>query len=294
MGLLLVGSMPPIVADSAGSRMTLCQTENEMRRSRAVWERGRMVDRQFAEAKLAEVYDALYTWDDRDDFPFYLPLAMSAATVLDVGCGTGAFLHRVRDQGHAGRLTGLDPGRGMLDRARRRTGIEWVFGDLTTTAWRGAFELIVMTGHAFQVFVTDEELRAALAAIRRALTPEGRFAFETRNPSARAWESWTPENAVETVTPAGERVRMASQVEPPDHATGLVSFTTTYTSPSWDAPELSHSTLRFLDADALASFLAEAGLVIHERYGDFGRGPLTDASPEIVVVAGVDGAAGAA
>jgi hypothetical protein len=144
----------------------------------------------------------------------------------------------------------------------------------------------MMTGHAFQVFVTDEELRAALAAIRAALTDGGRFAFETRNPAARAWESWVPETAVETVTPSGERVRMASQVEPPEPGGDLVSFTTTYTSPSWDAQETSDSTLRFLDADALASFLAEAGLVIHERYGDFGRGPLTGASPEIVIVAG--------
>ncbi|MFI1396091.1 hypothetical protein [Streptomyces sp. NPDC020681] len=36
-----------------------------------------------------------------------------------------------------------------------------------------------MTGHAFQVLVEDDELRTALAAVRSALTGEGRFAFET-------------------------------------------------------------------------------------------------------------------
>jgi hypothetical protein len=43
-----------------------------------------------------------------------------------------------------------------------------------------------MSGHAFQVFVEDVELRASLAAIRRALTPNDAFAFGTRNPLAPA------------------------------------------------------------------------------------------------------------
>ena len=68
-----------------------------------------------------------------------------------------------------------------------------------------------MTGHAFQVLVEDDKLRASLAAIRSALTEDGRFVFETRNPSARGWEAWTPDNAVEIVH-GGSVVRMAHQV----------------------------------------------------------------------------------
>jgi hypothetical protein len=54
------------------------------------------------------------------------------------------------------------------------------------------FDLAVMTGHAFQVLVGDDEVRASLTAIRHALAGGGRLAFETRNPLARAWESWNP------------------------------------------------------------------------------------------------------
>jgi hypothetical protein len=65
----------------------------------------------------------------------------------------------------------------------------------------------------------------------------------------------------------------------------LVRFTTTFTSPGWERSEVSHSTLRFLDVDRLASFLAGAGLAVDEQYGDWGRQPLTGASPEIITLA---------
>ncbi|MEK8169819.1 winged helix-turn-helix transcriptional regulator [Streptomyces sp. M19] len=54
------------------------------------------------------------------DFTFYLPLVMSARSVLDVGCGTGALLRGARENGHTGRLCGLDPAVGMLEVARTR------------------------------------------------------------------------------------------------------------------------------------------------------------------------------
>ncbi len=67
-------------------------------------------------------YDVLNPWGPSDDF--YLDLVMSAACVLDVGCGTGRLLHRAREVGHTGRLCGLDPDPAMLEQARARTDIE--------------------------------------------------------------------------------------------------------------------------------------------------------------------------
>lgn len=73
---------------------------------------GVVVDRLFSEDSLAELYDVFCAPERRDDFSFYLRLVMSAGTVLDVGCGTGALLHRAREAGHSGRLCGLDPASG--------------------------------------------------------------------------------------------------------------------------------------------------------------------------------------
>jgi ubiquinone/menaquinone biosynthesis C-methylase UbiE len=242
-----------------------------------------VVDRLFSDPRLAELYDLWDPWERRGDFAFYLALVMSADAVLDVGCGTGELLRRAREAGHGGRLCGLDPADAMLDQARTRSDIEWTLGDLATVAWDREFDLVLMSGHAFQVFVEDDEIRAALAAIRSALTDEGRFAFETRNPLARAWDGWTPDQAVE-VTAADSAVRrMAHEVETPVDG-DVVRFTTTFTSPTWDQPRTSQSTLRFLAADQLDSFLSDAGLAIEERFGDWAGLPLTDTSPEIITI----------
>lgn len=74
----------------------------------------------------------------------------------------------------------------MLDQARTRSDIEWILSDLASVDWDQEFDLVVMTGHAFQVFIEDDQLRGSLAVIRSVLAEECRFAFETRNPLVRA------------------------------------------------------------------------------------------------------------
>ncbi len=240
-----------------------------------------MVDRLFSEPRLADLYDAFCA--GRPDFDFYLPLVMSAESVLDVGCGTGELLRLARTQGHRGRLCGIDPAGAMLEVARRCRDVEWVLGDLSSVDWQSEFDLVVMTGHAFQVFVEDLQLRTALDAIRSALTKDGRFVFETRNPSVKGWEAWVPQNAV-TIRHDGMQVTMAHQVETPIVG-DIVSFSATFSSPSWDASIVSRSTLRFLDVGALQGFLDKARLGIEEQFGDWNRSPMTEMSPEIITVA---------
>ncbi|MFF6993407.1 class I SAM-dependent methyltransferase [Streptomyces sp. NPDC008313] len=248
-----------------------------------------MVDRSFGDASLAPLYDPLNPWGPGDDF--CLDLVMSARSVLDVGCGTGRLLARARQDGHRGRLCGLDPAAAMLVRARQaRDDVEWMLGDLASARWAGEFDLVVMTGHAFQTLTGDDELRSCLTAVREALTDDGRFLFETRNPAARAWENWT---GVREVTDAdGGAVRVRYEVEEPV-AGERVTFTETFEHPGWEGTRVSRSTLRFLGPGVLDGFLAESGLTVRKRFGDWGREPFapapgTDgpASPEIITIAG--------
>lgn len=243
-----------------------------------------MPDLLFTDPDLAALYDAFSPRRHRSDFDFYLPYIMSARSVLDVGCGTGSLLQEARDKGHTGRLVGLDPAEGMLKQARKRNDIEWVLGDLSSTSWDHEFDFIVMTGHAFQVLLTDEEVQTALAAIRAAIAATGKFGFETRNPAAREWERWPDQYTGEVQDAAGVTVRSKCSVEPP-LKDDLVSFSHTFTSAGWQLSRVSHSTLRFLDGPALSEFLGDADLEIAEQYGDWDRSPLGDASPEIITVA---------
>ncbi|GAB3713240.1 class I SAM-dependent methyltransferase [Nocardiopsis nanhaiensis] len=251
-----------------------------------------MVDRHFSQPVLAELYDYFSSWRVSPQDDFYLDLVMDARSVLDVGCGTGK-LHRVaRERGHTGRLVGLDPADAMLEVGRRdRDDIEWILGDLVAGPYdgeaeplgEGEFDLITMSGHAFQVFLTDEELRANLAALRRALTPQGRFVFETRNPGARGWEAWDPERVRTVDGPGGQPATCVHRLREVDG--DLVTFTSDYSLEGWFEPLVSRSTLRFLNAERLNAFLAEAGLEVSAQYGYWDRSPLTETSAEIITFA---------
>jgi SAM-dependent methyltransferase len=240
-----------------------------------------VADALFEDRYLASLYDLLCV--DRGDEDYYQHLIESASSVLDVGCGTGTSLHRARVAGHQGRLVGLDPAAGMLAQARRYPDIEWVSGTLPEAGFAAEFDLIYMTGHAFQVLLTDADIKAFLSAAHDALRPAGRLAFETRNPLARAWERWTPDAVTEIVDGDGRTVRVWHEVESVDGE--FVTFTENYASEAWPEVKVSRSTLRFVHAEHLDHLLTAAGFTIDERYGDWDRSLMTPASREIITIA---------
>lgn len=235
----------------------------------------------YSDAEVAALYNALYAWGP--GYEFYLALVMDAPSVLDVGCGTGTLLHRARAAGHAGRLTGIDPDRASLDLARTRGDVEWVEGTAASMAWDREFDLAVMMSHAFQCIIGDDEVRESLAAIRDALVDGGRFVFETRNPLVRAWEGWNTGAATDIVDPAGRALRVAHHVE--SVVGDVVTMTETTSDQDGSVLRVDRASLRFLDGDALARFLAEAGFVIDAQYGDWSGVPVEPTSPEIITFA---------
>ena len=232
----------------------------------------------YADVEDARLYDVQNPWGPGDEF--YLSLVRAARDVLDVGCGTGTLLKRARRDGHRGRLVGLDPGAGMLAVAREEPSIEWVSAILRPGAYDREFDLVTMTGHAFQELRTDEEILTTLRGMRAAIRPEGRVAFETRNPGAKAWRSW--DGSSFDVRYQGETVTTRYEVRRVEGE--LVSFAEITDGGRWhDHVEL--GTLRFLPRIELDRFLAEAGLQVETYYGDWDRGPLTEDSPEIICLA---------
>jgi SAM-dependent methyltransferase len=234
----------------------------------------------YSDDEAAALYDVLNPWGPSDDF--YLALVMSAISVLDVGCGTGALLKRAREDGHRGRLCGVDPDEARLGVARRRTDIEWVTGTAASMPWDSEFDLAVMAGHAFQELVDDDELRASITAIRRALVQGGRFAFETRNPLARAWESWSA-LTMDVVDSSGRSVSISYDVE--SVAGDVVTLSETTSDLEGTRLRADRASLRFLDIDTLAQYLADIGFEVEGQYGGWLREPFSAASPEIITVA---------
>ncbi|WP_329454797.1 class I SAM-dependent methyltransferase [Streptomyces sp. NBC_01497] len=239
----------------------------------------------FSDADAAALYDLLNPWDPLrwPSDAFYDELVATAGSVLDVGCGTGSMLRRARESGHTGRLVGLDPDRAALARARRRTDVEWVEGTAADAEWNAEFDLATMVSHAFQCLVTDHDARASLTAIHAALRPGARFAFETRHPRARAWESWTPSNASVITDAHGRALRVWHEID--SVAGDVVTFTGTTAAPDGAVLRVDRTSLRFYDVATLDALLAETGFEVEARYGDWDRGPLTGTSAEIITIA---------
>jgi len=77
---------------------------------------------------------------------------------------------------------------------------------------------------------------------------------------------------------------MSTSVEKPVEGE-FVRFSHTFTSEQWDRPEVSYSTLRFLDIESLSTFLDEAGFEVAEQFGNWNRERFFETSPEIITIA---------
>lgn len=235
----------------------------------------------YTDLQAAELYDALNPWSRSDDV--FLDWVMGSRSAIDVGCGTGRLLHRAWRAGHTGDLVGIDPDPGMLAVASRQGGIEWRQAKASDIADCDRFEVAIMASHGFQYLATDDELDRSLAAIASALWPGGRFIFDTRNPLAREWETWTPEHPLDVVDPAGRELRMVYRVE--DVAGDLVTFTESTCERDGTPLRVDRAAFRFLPAEALNARLQAAGFVVEAQHGDYDGTPLTRDAAEIVTVA---------
>jgi SAM-dependent methyltransferase len=222
-----------------------------------------VADAIFEERRLAETYDPLDP--DRCDLDAYADLAgeLGAGTVLDVGCGTGTLACLLAARGLE--VVAVDPAAASLDIARRKPGagnVRWLHGDASALPPLQA-DLATMTGNVAQVFITDQEWAASLAAVREALRPGGWLAFESRDPAKMAWLEWNRDQTYRHVVIAG-----IGPVETWTDLTGvqgsLVSFRMTFVFGSDGAVLTSDSTLRFRSRAELADSLAAVGLAVEE------------------------------
>src|SRR3712207_4747498 len=110
---------------------------------------------EFRDPRLVTVYDIECPWTREDDF-FVSVLAGEPATdVLDLGCGTGRLAIALAARGY--HVTGVDPARPSLDRARGKPGadrVTWLEGS-TEVLPAGAYDAALMTSHVAQFFVSD-------------------------------------------------------------------------------------------------------------------------------------------
>ncbi|MPZ08953.1 MAG: methyltransferase domain-containing protein [Kiloniellaceae bacterium] len=242
-------------------------------------------DPLYADPDLVSFYDLENGWGA--DFDFCAGLAAEARSVLDLGCGTGQLAAGLAD----GRdVVGVDPAAAMLAIARRRPGgdkVDWVEADARDVRLGRRFDLILLTGHAFQVFLTAADQAAALRTIALHLNPRGRFVFDSRNPGAEAWRNWTPERSRrQLMHPTLGQVEAWNDAGH-DAASGIVTYETHYRILADGKQLTATSQIRFTPKEELEELIAEAGLHVSQWYGDWQEAPWTPSSNEIIPVGGL-------
>lgn len=220
-----------------------------------------MTDAAFDDPRLAALYDALDP--NRSDLDAYLGIVeeIGARSVLDLGCGTGVFALMLADRGIT--AIGVDPAGASLDVARSKPGAErvtWIHGDASAIPSSISVDAVTMTANVAQVFLTDEDWLATLAAVRRALRPGGWLVFESRDPARRAWEDWTEEKTRSTtdipgVGPVTDWVQVIEVVDDDR----LVTFESPNIFEADGTVITSRSTLRFRSRSELEESLPASG-----------------------------------
>jgi SAM-dependent methyltransferase len=237
-------------------------------------------DLLYADPRLVSFYDLENGWGP--DTRRCLELARDAGSVLDLGCGTGLL---AAELGAGKVVVGVDPAAAMLEAARARPGgSECLFieGDARDVRLSHTFDLVVMTGHAFQVLLTREDRLAALTTIATHLAPNGRFIFDSRNPAGAEWREWVPELSGRTLAhPDFGEVRAWNDVEL-DECTGIVTYGTFYEIVATGEVLAARSRIAFAEQDEIAELCRQAGLEVEHWQGDWDGRPYEPTSLEII------------
>ena len=140
---------------------------------------------------VADLYDHVPSYRDRDDIPFFVRMACeSGGSVLELGCGTGRILIPTARAGVA--ILGLDICSSMLSMCRRklacqpsavRSRVELVEGDVCRFALGRKFTLATAPFRLFHHLLTVRDQLACLACIRKHLAKDGRLVLDLFNPS---------------------------------------------------------------------------------------------------------------
>lgn len=230
------------------------------------------------DARIVDLYDG--DNPDGDDHDYYRSLAdrNGARSVLDVGCGTGILT--VSFAATDRRVVGVDPSHAMLTYARNRPGadtVTWIEGD-TRAVMEGDFDLIVMTGNVAQ-HIPDPDWERTLADLRALAHDRAILAFDSRNPAARAWESWHQPEPTVRDTMHGPLKEWYEVTELDDGKVLLRAFNVLVAT---GEHVLQEELLTFRDRDAITDQLKHAGFEVSDVWGDRNQTPFAGHEPIMV------------
>ena len=130
----------------------------------------------------ARYYDLLYRDKDYRAEAAYLGSMIrefhgDAATILDLGCGTGIHAALLREAGYE--LVGVDVSEAMLERARSENPeLTFILGDVRTVRLEQKFDVVTSLFHVASYQTSNRDVNDFCATLRDHLAPEGIAIFD--------------------------------------------------------------------------------------------------------------------
>ena len=190
---------------------------------------------------------------------------------LDVACGAG---RHARALELAGALTfGVDLSMPLLQIARQVSGARLVRSDMRALpVRRGSMDLVVNLFTSFGYFETDREHRVALDEMCGALRSSGWFVIDYLN-APRVRDTLIP---LEHALLGGVHAEVTRTVE--EEGTVVVKRIVTE-----DGRRFRERVRLFSPAD-LSTMLADSGVVVRHRFGDYDGSPLGASAPRAILM----------
>ena len=236
-------------------------------------------------------YDAQYGDQYEGETKYLKRLALGqGGAILDVCCGTGIVTVPLAETGL--KTVGIDITEAMLERAREKG------KDLDNLSFRlenalefdleQRFDLAIMTGNAFQGFLSDEEVRSLLSNIHAHLSPGGLLVFDTRLPGGydlsldddfQLWSTYT--------LPDGRLVHFFDKQARYDDEKGILYYE--MKREYSDGTHLNKTTryssinLKFTPIDDLLALVKESGFEVVNTYKNWDLEPFEIGAANIVL-----------
>lgn len=227
-----------------------------------------------------DAYLSLYPHRDEEEAESGIRLFLeeggvpTGTRVLDLACGAGRHLERLRRRGYE--AAGMDLSAALLAEARRRPGVSGaiVRGDMRALPFAdGGFGALVNFFTSFGYFLTPEEDRQVVGEIRRVLEDGAPFIMDYLN---APWviARLEPETVSEI---NGQRVRQVRWVE------GDQVFKRIELLDGDVRREVFHERVRLYDRASLEEILRSRGLLVEDRFGGYDGARFDEKSPRLIL-----------
>lgn len=224
-------------------------------------------------------YDAQYSALYEPEIRYLSALALEqGGAVLDLCCGTGIVTIPLTETGLE--VVGVDISPAMLGQAKTKVrgqeNLTFHLQDALEFSTPQRFGLVLMTGNAFQCFLTERDIVDLFAKVYELLLPDGVFVFDTRLPEGYDFtldddfQLWS-----EYQDAAGNPVRFLAKQAAYDAEHGILHYEMQDIFADGTVKP-SSETLKFTPLQRLLTLARDAGFEIVGQYGSWNLVPLAE------------------